>query len=67
VEATGATPEEAKRALALLKRRGRATYQSLKNDADDVDFPRDPVAPMPTAPRKRKRASEDAGFFGEDE
>jgi hypothetical protein len=67
VEATGATPEEAKRALALLKRRGRATYPSLKNDADEVDFPRDPVPPMPTAPRKRKRASEDAGFFGEDE
>jgi len=67
VEAGGATPEEAKRALSLLKRRGRATYQALKNEADEVDFPRDPVAPMPTAPRKRKRASEDAGFFGEDE
>jgi hypothetical protein len=65
--AAGATPDEAKRVLATLKRRGRATYQSLKNDADEVDFPRDPIAPAPSAPRKRKRAIGDAGFFGEDE
>jgi hypothetical protein len=65
--AAGATPDEAKRVLATLKRRGRATYPSLKNDADEVEFPLDPIAPAPSAPRKRKRTTEDAGFFGEDE
>jgi three-Cys-motif partner protein len=65
--ATGATVDEARRALASLKRSGRAKFGALKDDASEIDFPRDPTPPAPAAPRKRKRAAGDEGFFGQEE
>jgi len=60
--AAGTAPDELKTALAHLRRAGRATYKSLKADADAVAFPAEPIV---REKRERKRKSaDDGGFFG---
>ena len=58
----GATADEAKRALALLKRGGRAVYGALKAGPDAVEFPREPNVPEPR--RRKKQGGGDGGLFG---
>jgi len=62
---TDATPAELKAALAVLRRGGRAKYKALKGDDGPIEFPAQPVAR--DKPKRRKKAGEDDGFFGESE
>lgn len=50
--------EEVRRAMALLKRSGRAVYRSLADDDAPVDFP---TTPVPPAAAKRRRTVRDDG------
>lgn len=50
--------EEVRRAMALLKRSGRAVYRSLADDDAPVDFP---ATPVPHAAAKRRRGAQDGG------
>ncbi|MDB4949089.1 MAG: hypothetical protein JWM27_1738, partial [Gemmatimonadetes bacterium] len=59
---TDLTADEARRAMALLKRSGRATFRSLADDTAEVAFPTTPALP---APRKRRPGAEDAGMLFE--
>lgn len=49
--------DEVRRAVALLRRSGRAVYRSLADDDALVDFPATPVPP--TAAKRRRTARED--------
>jgi len=63
--ATDVTPDELKKALALLRRGGRAVYKALKGNADEVEFPAHPAGePKPKARPKARKTPEDAGLFG---
>ena len=53
LSAFSAPPEELKKALAALRRSGRASYKSLRADTDPIDFPIDPILPIRSA-RKPK-------------
>lgn len=66
---TDATPDDLRRALALLKRDGRAVFRALE-DGELVDFPTEPVKPAPRAAsksgkKKRKAAPGEVGLFGD--
>jgi hypothetical protein len=66
--ATDVTPDELKKALAVLRRGGRAVYKTLKGDGDEITFPAAPaVEEKPRARPRPRKTSEDAGFFGSDE
>ncbi|HEX6749848.1 MAG TPA: hypothetical protein VF092_21325 [Longimicrobium sp.] len=61
------TPEVIRKALAVLRRGGRAVYKSLKRDDDAIEFPAEPI-PQPARPKPRRtKAPDDAGLFGEGE
>jgi len=65
--ATDVTPDELKKALALLRRGGRAVYKALKGNGDEIDFPAAPAAePKPKSRPKPRKKPEDAGLFGTD-
>lgn len=59
--AADVTPDDLKRALAMLKRSGRAVYRTIKSDDDVIEFP---AQPAPPAPRKHRRGDDDGGLFG---
>jgi hypothetical protein len=66
--ATDITPDELKKALALLRRGGRAIYRALKANGDEIDFPAEPAAPPPKPARPRRRsAATDGGLFEDEE
>jgi three-Cys-motif partner protein len=63
--ATDSTPEELKKALALLRRGGRAVYKTLKANGDEIDFPAQPAGePGAKAKPRARKKPEDAGLFG---
>ncbi|HEU0054661.1 MAG TPA: hypothetical protein VFQ39_15855, partial [Longimicrobium sp.] len=62
LERTDASADDLRRALALLKRAGRAVYKAAQDDAP-IEFPTDPVAKPAPTPRKRKPKPIDGGFF----
>jgi hypothetical protein len=65
--ATDVTADEVKKALALLRRGGRAVYKTLKGNGDEIDFPADPgPEPKPKSRTKARRKPGDAGLFGMD-
>lgn len=52
---TDLTPDEARRALAALKRTGEATYRALSDAGAEVSFPETPVPPA--RPKRARRAA----------
>jgi three-Cys-motif partner protein len=63
--ASDVTPDELRKALAHLKRTGRAAFRALKTDDAEITFPAEPAPPKPKPPRTRKPA--DGGLFGDGE
>jgi hypothetical protein len=64
--ATDATADEARRAMALLKRTGRAAYRSIADDTAEISFPTTPTSPAARKPRHS--TVDDAGtLFAPDE
>jgi hypothetical protein len=61
--ATDVTADEARRAMAGLKRTGRASYRSLADDTAEVAFPAEPIAPRPAGRRRRDPGSTVGGLF----
>lgn len=59
---TDLSPDDARRAMALLKRGGRAVFRSLADDDAEVSFPQTPVLP-PTAARRGRARPMDAPLF----
>ncbi len=59
---TDLTPDEVRRAMALLKRTGEAVYRSLSDAAAEVSFPETPVPPA--SPKKRARRGEEMPLLG---
>lgn len=60
------TLHELKKALALLRRGGRAVYKPLKGDDDPIEFPVEPAPELKPKPARHRKAA-DAGWFGEEE
>jgi hypothetical protein len=65
--AADTTPNELRAALAHLRRAGRATYRSLKADADAVTFPTEPIVREKPRRERKRKSTDDGGFFGADE
>jgi hypothetical protein len=62
------TADEAARAMAVLKRGGRAVFRSLGDERAEVEFPSSPVRPRAAGTRtRRNRRAADAGFFASPE
>jgi hypothetical protein len=64
-EASDATSAALKAALKHLRRGGRALYETLRRDEDEIVFPAEPVPPTP-AKRHTKTVADD-GLFGDSE
>jgi hypothetical protein len=64
-EASDATPATLKAALKHLRRGGRALYETLRRDEDEIVFPAEPVPPTPA--KRRSKTLADDGLFGDSE
>ncbi len=61
--ASDAVPDEVRRALAILRKGGRAVYRSLADDGAEVRFPETAVPPAPR--RRRSAADGEPGLFAD--
>ena len=61
--ATDLAPDDLRKALAHLKRAGRARYAVLRDEDAAIDFPATPIPPSPKR-KKRKAAADEVGLFG---
>ncbi|MEW5927718.1 MAG: three-Cys-motif partner protein TcmP [Gemmatimonadota bacterium] len=59
---TDLTPDEVRRAMAVLKRTGEAVYRGLSDAAAEVAFPETPVPPA--RPKKRARRGAEMPLLG---